>query len=541
MKAGLAQWPSHLLTVVVVAGCTAAVARLVCSRVREQARTFRGWGERNEAALRAFVNARPEPAFLVDRRHAVLTLNQALADRLGRSIDEVLGRDAFSFLPDRDLARARAIEVDQVFRTGVATVFTDENRGRQYANHLSPVCGSNGEVWAVGVIAIDVTDLRRAQAEARRKEELLRFGLEASRLGVWEWDVRANVVNVSPEATRLLGAGSHARRGALSAILEYVEPEDRFRLEASLGRCVQGQVETTRVTFRARPVKTKPIRWLELQGRMFDSPDGGRRMVGTVADVTLQVEEEERRQRSEQELEWRVADRTRELTLANRELEAFSYSVSHDLRAPLRSIDGFALALAEDYGATLEPEARRYLDIVRSESQRMGQLIDDLLGLARLTRSSFSPVAVDLTALAQDIVGGLQRRDPERRVDVSIAGGLSVVGDVNLLRIALENLLGNAWKFTAGCPEARIEVATVEDGAGRSFCVRDNGVGFDSGGSPTLFQPFQRFHLASEYEGTGIGLATVARIVKRHGGVIWAESHPGKGASFRWTLPPPGP
>jgi PAS domain S-box-containing protein len=537
----LAAWQAHLATVVLVAAGAALVARVThaeARRVQQLARSFHGWGERSEAALRAFVDARPEPAFLVNRQHLVLTLNQALADRLGREVDEVLGRDPFAFLPDRALAATRVSQIDQVFTTGRSMVFHDANNGRSYANHLSPVRGADGEIWAVGIIAVDVTDLRRAEAEANRKEELLRFGLEAARLGVWEWDVEADQVTVSSEATRLLGGRALARRGPLTSIVEYVEPADRLAMEEAIRGCARGLVETMRVTFRARPVRRKPIRWLEIQGRMFDTPDGGRRMVGTVADVTLQMEAEERRQRSEQELERRVAERTRELTASNRELEAFSYSVSHDLRAPLRSIDGFALALLEDHGAALPPEAQKYLEIVRSESQRMGQIIDDLLGLARITRSPLTRVAVDVSGLGGSIVEGLRRRHPEREVAVSIEPAMTGVADAKLLRIALENLIGNAWKFSGRAAAPRIEIGSEGSEDGRTtFFIRDNGAGFDAAAASNLFQPFQRLHAASEFEGHGIGLATVHRIIKRHGGTIWAESRPGEGAVFRWTLP----
>jgi PAS domain S-box-containing protein len=537
----LAAWQSHAATVVLVAVGAALVARVTHAeswRVQQLAKSFHGWGERSEAALRAFVDARPEPAFLVNRQHLVLTLNQALADRLGKTVDEVLGRDPFALLPDRALAATRVAQIDQVFATGQSTVFHDANKGRHYANHLSPVRGAGGEIWAVGIIALDVTDLRRAEAEASRKEEMLRFGLEAARLGVWEWDVEFDWVTVSPEATRLLGGRSQPRCGALSSIVEYVEPQDRVLMEGEIRRCADGLLETARVIFRARPVRRKPIRWLEINGRMFDSPDSRRRMVGTVADVTLRVELEERRQRSEQELERRVAERTRELTASNRELEAFSYSVSHDLRAPLRSIDGFALALIEDHGAGLPPEAGKYLEIVRSESQRMGQIIDDLLGLARITRTPLTHVEVDVSELAQGVVEGLRRRHPGRAVEVTLEPAMRGVADANLLRIALENLIGNAWKFTGRIDAPRIEIGSegTEDGR-TTFFIRDNGAGFDSAQASNLFQPFQRQHAASEFDGHGIGLATVHRIIKRHGGSLWAESRPGCGAVFRWTLP----
>jgi PAS domain S-box-containing protein len=536
----LATWQAHAATIAFVAaavGLIAGVTQGHSSRAEKVAKSFQGWGERSEAALRAFLNARPEPAFLVNRQHLLLTHNQALADRLGQPLDELLGRDVLSFLPD-PLARRRAGEIDQVFASGQSAVFHDLNNGRHYANHLSPVLGADGEVWAVGVIAVDVTDLRRAEAEANRKEELLRFGLEAARLGVWEWDVEVDHVTVSPEATRLLGGRSQARCGPLTSIVEYVEPEDRGLMEGAIRRCAEGLLETTRVTFRARPVRRKPIRWLEIQGRRFDSPDGRRRMVGTVADVTVQVEAEERRQRSEQELERRVAERTRELTASNRELEAFSYSVSHDLRAPLRSIDGFALALIDDHGAALPPEAQHYLEIVRSESQRMGQIIDDLLGLARITRSPLTHVEVDVSELAHGIVEGLRRRHPKRDVAVTVQAGMTGVADAKLLRIALENLIGNAWKFTGQVTAPRIEVGSegTEDGR-TTFFIRDNGAGFEVAQAGNLFQPFQRLHAGGEFEGHGIGLATVHRIIKRHGGSIWAESCPGRGAVFRWTLP----
>jgi signal transduction histidine kinase len=221
---------------------------------------------------------------------------------------------------------------------------------------------------------------------------------------------------------------------------------------------------------------------------------------------------------------------------ANRELEAFSYSVSHDLRTPLQSIDGFSLALLEDYGETLDDRGKDYLRRVRVATQRMAQLIDDLLKLSRLTRSELNPVQADLSALAWRVANELQNRAPEREVTWRIRGGLTATGDADLLKVLFENLLGNAWKFTGMNPEATIEFGAESIGGTTAYFVRDNGTGFDMSYADKLFAPFQRLHLEKDFPGTGIGLSIVQRIVHRHNGKIWAEAAIGKGATFFFTL-----
>ncbi len=238
------------------------------------------------------------------------------------------------------------------------------------------------------------------------------------------------------------------------------------------------------------------------------------------------------------ELEERVEHRTRELQHANRELESFAYSVSHDLRAPLRSIAGFSQALEEDYAVHLDDGARDYLERIQQAAQRMGKLIDDLLKLSRIGRAELERREVDLSALADAIAKRLHETDgADRRVEVVIQSGLQANGDPRLLEIALENLFSNAWKFSRREPAARIEFGVLPDRPGLFF-VRDNGVGFDMNYADKLFGTFQRLHHMSEFEGTGIGLATVKRILQRHGGNIYAESSPGEGATFYFTLAP---
>ncbi len=236
------------------------------------------------------------------------------------------------------------------------------------------------------------------------------------------------------------------------------------------------------------------------------------------------------------ELEERVAQRTAELAAANAELESFTYTVSHDLRSPLRGMDGFSEALAVDYAEELDETARHYIERVRAGSRKMAQLIDDLLAFSRVTRAELKYDTVDLSEITAKILKELREREPARRARIHVGQGIVVNGDPRLLRIVLENLLGNAWKFTAKRPQAEIEFGMTRENGASTCYVRDNGAGFDMTYGEKLFKPFQRLHSATEFEGTGIGLATVARIVHRHGGQVWAESALDQGATVYFTV-----
>jgi signal transduction histidine kinase len=238
------------------------------------------------------------------------------------------------------------------------------------------------------------------------------------------------------------------------------------------------------------------------------------------------------------DLERRVLERTGELTAANMELDAFAYAVSHDLRAPLRAMIGFSKALTEDYGGQLTGEAREYLDQIDIASRHMGQLIDGLLALSRSTRGELRRESVDISALAGRILEELAREDPDRKVPWQIEPGITVHGDSGMMESLMTNLLGNAWKYTAGTAEPLIRVYSEQDVNARRICVADNGAGFDMKYAERLFKPFQRLHRQNEFPGIGIGLATVQRIVHRHGGAISADGTPGQGATFRFTMPP---
>ncbi len=313
-------------------------------------------------------------------------------------------------------------------------------------------------------------------------------------------------------------------------------------LQGTISQPILGLAET------ARAVSTR-------QDYSVRAPKLGADELGTLTDAFNQMlarieDQKNELQRYAADLEQRVEERTHELKerneslrrnaaellAANTELDAFAYSVSHDLRAPLRSIDGFSQILLEDYATQLDEAGRESLHRVRAASQRMGTLIDDLLKLARVTRAEIRTEDVDLSGIARDIVAELQRTTPERQVEFAIAPGLKTRGDARLLRVVLDNLLRNSWKYTAKQPAPRVEFRSADANGGPTFMVRDNGAGFDMKYADKLFGVFQRLHSAADFEGTGIGLATVRRIITRHGGRIWAEGAVDQGATFYFTL-----
>jgi light-regulated signal transduction histidine kinase (bacteriophytochrome) len=232
-----------------------------------------------------------------------------------------------------------------------------------------------------------------------------------------------------------------------------------------------------------------------------------------------------------------LRERTIQLEAANKELEAFAYSVSHDLRAPLRAIKGFSQILLKDFAGNLDGEGLDFLQRISLAASQMSELIESLLSLSRLTRGELNRTDVDLTLMAQDILDKFHQQEPERQVACTVAGGLHANVDPRLIRTALENLLGNAWKYTSKTESPAIEIGSMKnDDLMTVYFVRDNGVGFDMAHADKLFGAFQRLHSEAEFPGHGIGLATTQRIIHRHGGMIWAEAEPGKGAAFFFTL-----
>jgi PAS domain S-box-containing protein len=393
-------------------------------------------------------------------------------------------------------------------------------------------------------------ELHSAQEALRKQNEELaasRRALENERSRYWELFNSAPIGYIITSAQGIIQQVNLAAAGMLNETPNFLAGlplagllprECRRAFFDNLGRLARRETEQianweTLVQPHDRPAFEASV----LVNRVEDER---RRLTGLrwiLRDVTDRKQAEQKILRLNAELEQRVQERTAALESANREMEAFSYSVSHDLRAPLRSIIGFSNALVEDYSDKLDPEGARYLQYTHEAGLKMNRLVNDLMELSRATRGVLHQEEVDLSALATVLINELRERDPHRMVEALIEPGLVARGDEGLLRIALENLLSNAWKFTAQQTRARIEVGTSCQKGSRVFFVRDNGAGFSMAHAGRLFGVFQRLHSEQEFPGTGIGLATVRRIFTRHGGQVWAEAKIGEGATFYFSLP----
>ncbi len=380
-----------------------------------------------------------------------------------------------------------------------------------------------------------ITERKRAENEMRASEDRLNFALQTIQTGAWELDLLKHSAYRTPTHDRIFGYETLLPQWTYEMFLEHVLSEDRPEVDRKFREATTAQTDWN---FECRIRRADgATRWIMAAGRHQRNTEGVLvRMAGIVQDITERKRMEEALRHLNAELEKRVAERTGELQAANKELEAFSYSVSHDLRAPLRSIDGFSSILLEDYADKLDAEGCDNLGRVRAAAQRMSELIDDLLNLSRCTRAELHREQVDLSALARAVVADLRQREPGRAVELAVADGIVAGGDPRLLRVVLDNLLGNAWKFTGRREHARIEFGAVRR-IGRMDCfVRDNGAGFDAAYAARLFGAFQRLHSSAEFPGSGIGLATVQRIVHRHGGRVWAEGEVDKGATFWFNI-----
>jgi PAS domain S-box-containing protein len=452
--------------------------------------------------------------------------NRAAERMYGYSAAEIIGRPVSVLVPEGRRGEEQAI-IDRVLSGEEIDHYETQRLAKdgsviEVSLNASAVRDSSGEIIGASSIARDITEQLRVREALRKSEELFRGGFEHSPIGMALENPDATVAHANTAFARMLGYDEPDELAGV-ALASITHPDD-----------VPHDLDERRAMLDERKPHTTEKRFIKRDGEVVQVITACTVVSdshGTPVSFFTQVEDVTERRRAEQ----RVTLRTAELQAANQELEAFAYSLAHDLRAPLRAIEGFGSVLSRRYGKALDDAARETLGRMRAASTRMGELIDAMLLLSELTRRELSPARVDLSAMAREISDELRARDPSRAIELVIEDGLETVGDPQLVRVLLVNLLENAWKFTSHSENARIEVAGSAPGV---FAVRDNGAGFDMAFAGLLFKPFARLHREDEFSGTGIGLTTVQRIIRRHGGAVWGEGRPGGGATLYFKLEP---
>gem|GEM_PF-635282 len=501
----------------------------------------------SEERFRLIVEAAPSAIIAVDAAGKINLVNAKAQELFGYRKEELLGRPVEMLIPDR--FRSRHIGYRQNFLMQPTSrsmgagrdLFCLHKDGHEVPVEIGLTPYESSEGLFTLALIVDITERKQAEAALLRVNDKLEIQVqertaalsEANALlqmlldhmpdHIYFKDTQSRFIRNSRSQARALGLNDPAEAVGKSDFDFFPHAQQSFELEQEIirsGRPLVSQEE--RVLW---PDGTET--WVSTTKMPLLDPAG--QIIGTFGisrDITQRKQAEMALQKAKLELE-----------AANEELEAFSYSVSHDLRAPLRSVDGFSQALLEDYAELLPPEGRNFLERIRSSAQRMAQLIDDLLNLSRVTRAPLKFVPVDLTKLAENTAAELKRTDEDRHVNFIIAQNLRADGDPHLLQIVLENLMNNAWKFTSKRELAEIEVGIKNENGDTVYFIRDNGAGFDMAYANKLFGAFQRLHAMTEFPGTGIGLATIQRIIHRHGGRVWAEGTVDEGATFFFTLP----
>jgi len=383
----------------------------------------------------------------------------------------------------------------------------------------------------------EIVERKQVEVALRNALQKLSFHVENSPLAVVEWNHHFQLQHWSQKAEQIFGWKAEEVFGRSWQEWQFIFEEDLELVNTHCAALGDGS-KPSNVSRNRNYTKYGSVIYCEwYNSALLDESGKLVSVLSLVQDISDRNRTEKQIKELNQDLERRVFERTAQLEATNKELEAFSYSVSHDLRAPLRSIDGFSQTLIERYTEQLDDKGKHYLKRVRAATQRMGEMIDDLLDLSRVTRSEMQRQRVYLSSLVQEITSDLQQTKPERSAEFVIAPGVLVEGDPQLLKVVLENLLSNAWKFTSNQISARIEFGiTSQQNVKQAYFVKDNGAGFDMEYADKLFGAFQRLHTTDEFPGTGIGLATVQRIIRRHGGNVWAEGAVGQGATFYFML-----
>jgi PAS domain S-box-containing protein len=467
-----------------------------------------------------------------------IRVNQTYCDLVGYTHDEVLRMHFRDFTHPDDLG----IDMELLERTlsGEITHYSFEKRYIHKQGHtvwvhltLSLIRTADGAPDYLIAVVQDINLRKRTETALRTSETLLLKAQKMAGMATWQADVAQKHFTTLSGSYALLGLPFADFSGA--DLMAVTHPDDQARMLEHWTQAVKG---LSVYDHEYRVVLNGDVRWFSVQAE-FERDAQGRavRALGVTHDVTERKRAEREIQQLNASLEQRIQARTEALKGAYDELESYSYAVAHDLRSPLRIINGFAQALQED-APSLDANSRQHLQRIMAASKKMGELIDGLLHLSKFARGDMQRQPVNLSAMATRLLEELAHDQPERQVEWSVEPELRAQADPALMEALLQNLLHNAWKYTANEPQAQIRVFAREHGGQRHFCVSDNGAGFDMARAGKLFQPFQRLHMPHEFSGLGIGLATARRIVQRHGGELQAHSAPGEGATFCFTLPP---
>jgi len=496
--------------------------------------------ENADKPFRIFLEEMQEGAVTVDQRGLVVYANRRFANFVGAPLESVMGSSFHDHVCTADQALVNTFlrnesgageKIEVSLRVGhqLVPVFLTAS-----PFHIEGAAG----IKFLCIVVTDLTPQRRVEAAAavdREWKNRYEAVVRASGHLLYDWNPRTNEVLFGGDVERTLGYTLSEMTGGLPQWEKLVHPEDLPVFRAECARAVASQKPFS-LEYRVRHRDGSQV-FFQDNGYPLINPDGQiSSIVGFRMDITARKHDEEKIRHMNTELERRVQERTAQLQFANQEMEAFCYSISHDLRAPLRSIRSFSEIVLQEYGAKMEGRGEEYLKRACESAGRMNQLLDDLLRLSVISRGELQREEVDLGELARGIVSGLKSTEPQRRVKFKHERVLSARGDARLLQIALGNLLSNAWKFTSRKREAVVEFGATRQDGKRVFFVRDNGEGFDMEWKNRLFGVFERLHSAQDFPGTGIGLAIVQRVIQRHGGRIWAEGKRGQGATFYFTL-----
>lgn len=518
----------------------------------------------SETAFGSLVQYVSDIITIIDADGTIVYESPAVERLLGYRAEELTGTNAFGYVHPDDVEQVLSVFAQTLETGGVSPLVEFRFRHADGSwRHLEAIGNSlleDPRFRGMVVNSRDITERKRAEEALRFQKTLLEAQSEASIDGILVVSTEGQVLSFNQRFVEMWQIpeeviATRSDEAALQSVLDKLVDPQKFL--ARVAYLYEHTDEESRDEILLKDGRTfdrysAPVRDRDgtYHGRVWYFRDMTERkqaekeirrlnetLESRVAERTAQLEAVlDEIQHLNEQLEQRVRQRTAQLRAINEELESFSYSISHDLRAPLRSINGFSQALLEDYADKLDEEGKDHLGRVKAGSERMADLIDDLLHLSHTTRGKMSHERVDLSALFRSVARELEQSYPEREVELVVEDGLVAEGDERLLRVALENLLRNAWKFTGKQSRAYIEFGFAEHEGTPAYFVRDNGVGFDMTYSRNLFGAFQRLHDESEFSGTGIGLATVQRVIRRHGGSVWAEGAVGRGATFYFTL-----